>query len=112
MRAFLPTLLHAFRALVLCVVALCFLAQPVLSAAHEVHAAAHAGADSSQDVEPEPGSFHQLVHDYHVCLNLTGIPAEAMTWHVPARAMAPSRPIARQRAPSPLGTLLRPPIAA
>lgn len=116
----LRALLHSLRGLFLGLTVLCLLAQPVLSAAHELHEAehalAHAAAGGSGDAvaeeSPAPGTLDGLLHAFDCCLHATAVPAAVLTWTPrPLQSLAPreSLPV---HTPSAYSRFLRPPIAA
>ena len=118
MSSSLPTLLRAFKALVMCLTVLCLLAQPVLAAAHTMHDAVHAHSDAQptgpagSEPESEPGSLDRLVHVFDCCLHATALPTPMLVWSAQRLSSPPPQAPAHQHAPSPTSKLLRPPIAA
>ena len=116
----LRALLHSLRGLFLGLTVLCLLAQPVLSAAHELHEAehalAHAAAGGSGDAvaeeSPAPGTLDGLLHAFDCCLHATALTGTGPLWTPNIlRSRPPLTPLP-PAAPSPLSRFLRPPIAA
>lgn len=120
MKSPLRALLHSLRGLFLGLAVLCVFAQPVLSAAHELHEAEHVltehaaglAGGSEAEVAPAPGTLDGLLHAFDCCLHATAIPAPALTWiahRLQSRLPGVSVP---GHMPSHPSRFLRPPIAA
>ena len=116
----LRSLMHSLRGLFWGLTVLCLLAQPVLSAAHELHEAEHAFADAAAGItgdamaeeSPAPGTLDGLLHAFDCCLHATAVPAPVLTWTPhPLQSLAPrvSLPV---HTPAASSRFLRPPIAA
>ena len=116
----LRSLLHSLRGLFWGLTVLCLLAQPVLSAAHELHDAEHALADAAAggpsdavaEESPAPGSLDGLLHAFDCCLHATALPAPMLTWTPhPLQSLAPRLSLPAHT-PSASSRFLRTPIAA
>ena len=116
----LRALLHSLKTLFLGLTVLCLLAQPVLSAAHELHEAEHALADAAASLSgdtmvedaPAPGTLDGLLHAFDCCLHATAVPTPVLAWTAHRLQSLPPRVILPVHTPSRSSRFLRPPIAA
>lgn len=116
----LRPLLHSLRGLFWGLTVLCLLAQPVLSAAHELHEAEHALADAAAGVtgdavaeeSPAPGTLDGLLHAFDCCLHATAVPAPVLAWTPHRLQSLPPRVNLPAHTPSHSSRFLRPPIVA